>query len=508
LWTACESVYFGRRQGVLAPYTEEETLKHLTLATTILPQVAVIRVSADSHYPNDRIPTRALSPLLPQVSELAWHIDHPAAHLESLSGLAPSSLSLLKTLSITLQESDIIHAKTLRAKLFGDSPNLRDLHVICQYPVLLYPDFTWVHLQSLSLSTTNRPASSLIKNSWLELVDPKPMVSLPALKKLTLRSQSDICSIILRLNFPWKQLTSIDIYWSDHPHGIPALLEPLSQCESLVSLRIENYGDPPSDTIYDDDNLITLPSLRYLNVWTAVPIFMVKSLASSGTIHALDAGALPLADFYIIIAQCPNLKILQCQIEVDKRTPIKKDTIILHHLTSLTLFFEEDYEWSAFSFPTLLAAPMLSFLKVRVQAQVGTFPLDMTAHLITRSEARLSHLNLTMNMTHAIEDQLAGSLLAILSTLENCDSVHLVGLAPPQSVLDLIASRRLLPHVTSLTFSALSDDDLLSTMEGRLRCERESGHTRVYVKSDRDITSTAAVKVFWYASDMFTVYVG
>ncbi|KAG6808733.1 hypothetical protein H0H93_016537, partial [Arthromyces matolae] len=261
-------------------------------------------------------------------------------------------------------------------------------------------------------------------------------LSLPSLKSLSVKAQPELFLILLRLTFPWNQLTSFTVYWRGETRDVPILLEPLRQCESLESLHIESY-DPPIDRIFNNDP-ITLPALKDLLIWNAVPPLMIKSLTSSGTLQSLELESINLLDFYDIVNQCPNLRYLECSfVGWGSSESISLPTIVLPHLKELCLDFNEDTTWPPLSLSPLLITPNLSSLEISVGS--GPLPLEQIADLIKRSNMTLSRLELH-GYEHSAAPASAEPLLAILSSLDACRTTKFTGVGFPESILDSIAS--------------------------------------------------------------------
>ncbi|KAG6836169.1 hypothetical protein H0H93_010717 [Arthromyces matolae] len=343
-------------------------------------------------------------------------------------------------------------------------------------PLFIDSTVTWRNLHSLTWKTTHpRSVDPKTLSVWSEMSNRNFSIYLPSLKTLSVRAQPEIFSIVLRLAFPWNQLTSFTVSLSGQTPDVPILLETLRQCESLKYLGIKSKEPPITASFFEDDPVI-LPALQNLQIRRAVPPLITKLLVSSGTLRSLDLDFLNLFEFHGIVRQCSNLRYLECSIVSSQETKLERfslPTIILPHLTELRLYLEPGTAWPPLPHCTLLTTPNLSALEIFVDDQ---FPLEQTTDLIARSDRKLSDIELYSRIRHSVPDE---QLFAILSLLNSCSRVEFMGFVFSEPILNLIASRSLLPMINTFSFGASSSKAVSTALENRMKNKTDSGYVRL-----------------------------
>ncbi|KAG6835363.1 hypothetical protein H0H93_002151 [Arthromyces matolae] len=295
-----------------------------------------------------------------------------------------------------------------------------------------------------------------------------------SLRELSLTSNVDLLGLLLNFDFPWHQLTFLKISWRGALDLSSLFVDKLRSCISVVRLELESNRHFRHVTWEDGSTQpILLPSLKSLTVGHNLTPFVIKHFVPSANFHSLELREISLTNFYTIVSQCRHLAQFT---GIITETAISAEPIESLQLSSLDLKLN-DFTM----FPNLLTTPHLTSLTIKT---LEPFPVQMTIDFLGRSRAKLSHLECTaVHPTDSTAVRPAESLLPLFALLDTCSSVHIRGFVFPQSLLDSIASRSLVPHLKSLSLGGATVDSLLSTINCRLHLEEQSGHIEL-----RDIT--------------------
>ncbi|KAG6902062.1 hypothetical protein C0995_004908 [Termitomyces sp. Mi166 len=443
------------------------SLRDLSYATEILPEVAYLGL-----YVGPRVPIRELAPYLHFLDRLDLKLS-PSAEQATLEAFPLESLSRLKSLIISMElpETEEISHNMSYPTLFGESSCLQHLSITSDDPrFLLSSDIPWSQLLSLCI---RHLFSDSIHPSWLLLGRRDPFQQLTCLKGLVLYLSTAIFRVVLYYGFPWHRLEELFLYLPelDEAEDIILMMETLRKCISLTHFLFSSSIKLPSDLINHPQDPIALPSLETLELESNVPLCMIKSIVSSGSLRSLVLGQASLQDFYIIIRQCPRLTELVSHLAKSAVVSAEGDTVILPHLT--TFVFSHH---ASLSFPTLVVAPRLTSLTLC--AKGGSLPIDLTVALLLQSNMQLDEFK-CMFADRTAQYPSADSLRELLNLINSCSVVAIYTAVLPEGILNEIASGSLFPKARTLNFAASSPELILATIRHRLEQERESGYVRL-----------------------------
>ncbi|KAG6818285.1 hypothetical protein H0H93_006274 [Arthromyces matolae] len=406
------------------------------------------------------------------------------------SSLPPKSLKGLKSLSISHDQDGILiyTPASFSLEQFGDSPNLQTLRLFMKIPA---PEslsgIPWSYLKHLSLDTTDRYAysseSEEIGLAWRNFFESRAITDLSCLQELTVKSQSDLLGVFLTANFPWHQLTTLHLHirGAMSNKDLALLACPLRLSTNLVRLEInlKDAGEPMLH--HQEEHPMTFPLLQHLSIRGPIQLSMFGSFVSSKNLRSFEARlAISLSDFYFIVQQCTVLTDLTALVTPSTHPSASSGLIILSYLHTLRISFNRKVkEWSPASFPTLLVLPRLTSLTVQV-SDYDTFPFDFSLDLINRSNCQLSKARFLLDDPSSLDyPEPIETVLPLLAVINNADTVHAKGFIFPQVVLDSIAAGTLLPCLFHLELTASTLDQLLSTINFRLRREKTRGYIKL-----------------------------
>ncbi|KAG6814729.1 hypothetical protein H0H93_012460, partial [Arthromyces matolae] len=181
--------------------------------------------------------------------------------------------------------------------VFGPSPLLKELIVLSQSPdVLLRLDFPWSRIRTLKIDSGKDKS---MVGAWELVCRSNPFQYMEKLEVLGLCILDHIV-FLLTTGIPWHKLLSLDIRYRGTPHHLPVVMDVLMKCESLQMLSLgldESIDDSTSAAHFHE---VVRPTHRSL--------FPFKNLTK------LRDLTFQLHDFYVFLAQCPNLEFLDCTI--------------------------------------------------------------------------------------------------------------------------------------------------------------------------------------------------
>ncbi|KAG6848217.1 hypothetical protein H0H93_002245 [Arthromyces matolae] len=374
---------------------------------------------------------------------------------------------------------------------FATSPKLQAFSIASfKIPDLIYFNhIPWSNLRSLCMDTTlhHKQLKSMI-HSWHKFGKQNPICGLVSLRELSLKSHAKLFPVLLAIDFPWHQLSFLTIVWYDTPKNLFLLQSPLGRSVTLQKFTILCFSNLSTagqllPMPEGGDSANPLESLQDLRVGKNIPFIGVQSLILGGNLRTVQVdNGIYLQQFYSVIENCPWLSTFSSMLRPS--TPIAADDasqepasnlVLISPLTNLVINFQND-DYMSTTFPTRLVAPNLDSLNIRLLGNRGRFPLTFMCDLITRSNAKLSSICCFLRDAVLPDPPYSEYILQLMDSLSCATSVDMEGIVFPQSVLDLIASRELLPRVRTLNFGASSVDMVLSTIESRIQREAADGN--------------------------------
>ncbi|KAG6859873.1 hypothetical protein C0995_002633 [Termitomyces sp. Mi166 len=430
-------------------------LKQLECAVDILPEIAQICLTVTN---SKTAPARLLIPYLAYIKELKW----ANWKRKLIEVFPPGALSRLESLHVDEGEDICTNHTTPYIDLFGESSRLQHFSLSLSTfgaPTSLLSDIPWPQLQSFNLKLLYVRMNA----SWVQLAQHDPFRLMSSLEHLELNMAAAIFRIFLPCKFPWHRLKTLKIGCDQLGQDLAFIMKPLQNCTSLLTLEIVCGGI--LDEIAVDVEPISLPLLQTLRVHPGKLLSAVDFSSFSGTLRSLEAGSIPLREFYIIAAKCHCLTKYNSWLIYGKLAANFADFITLPHLTSLQISLDD-----LSSFPTAIMAPLLTCLSI-----YGPGPssiVEMTVDFIVRSKMQLQSLELVLHQRVTVSPE---SLRELLAAVDSCHSVKIYGIIFPEQILDEIASGILIPYVEHLGIGSPNPGVFFAMVRNCLERQAELG---------------------------------